>query len=263
MMTYGTTSQRVISLLAEEPVLGPERLPTAAGDYRRLAPAILREVASLSHSPEQSLVHNREFRTALLRLASIECAAGAAIERCQSWFDCLASLASWTSPGTSGWIDAGEAAIWTALALRLEITNFSVWPEDPGTESTSDRVVYRLLTQKPLVTRSDRRLFENGLWEDLCSAVEDGHSVAAGRCFRSIADWWLAEYRDTETPTYDPEHFSTFEPAPNAALAIALISRRLEIHFDRTEHQRFYYVALMLREAHPKSTGLRSRKAEG
>ena len=256
-MSYEETKQTVTSLLAERPQLGPERLPTAADDYGRLMPAMLSEVRSLTLSSEKSVGHNRDYRVALLRVASIECAAGAGIERCRTWFHCLASLASWTPPDASGWMNDSEAAIWTSLACHYDASIFTEWPDDPCTETTSDRVVYRLLTQKRVVMKSDRVLFENRFWEDLCLAVEEGQSATAGQAFQSIADWWLAEYRDSETPVYDPEHFSTFEPAPNAALAIALIGRQMQIYFHRPEHQRFYYVALMLAQAQSEIGGVR------
>lgn len=249
MITYEDTKQTVLTLLAEAPLLGSERLPNASRDYHRLIPEIISEVRSFTVSPEQSRRHNRDYRIALLRIASIECAAGVSIERCRTWFYCLASLAAWIPSDTTQPIDPAESVIWSALALQFQRDVFIEWPDDPDTRSISDRVIYRLLTQKTVDTYSLHPLFEEQYWEDLCSAIEAHLSEPATRAFQEIADWWLSEYQSCETSSYDPEHFSTFEPAPNAALAIALIRERMQIQLHQLAHRHFYYVALMLSEA--------------
>lgn len=246
MIAYEEVKQTVMSLIEDTPILGLERLPTATRDYHRLIPKILSEVRAFTVSPEESRRHNQDFRIAILRIASIECAAGASVERCRTWFYCLASLAAWTPMGNTQPIDIGEAAIWAALAGQFQNPILTAWTEDPDTRAITDRVVYRLLTRKPIDVQSPHSLFEDQFWQNLCSAMENGQSEPTTFAFQAIANWWLSEYENTETPAYDPEQFSTFEPAPNAALAIALIRDQMAIQFHQSDHRRFYYAALML-----------------
>jgi len=244
-MSYAETKQAVTLLISELPRLETERIPSAASDWARLMPGILLQVHALTLSPEESHSHNQNYRTALLRAASIDCAGGAPVERCRSWFRCLASLAAWTPSTSAQMANLGEATIWAALAGWFDAAPPSGWPEDPKTNATSDRIIYRLLTRRPVETNSPRELFENREWEDLCTAMESSQADAAARCFRSLAAWWIKEYRASETSAYDPDNFSTFEPAPNAALAIALVRDHMDIRFHKEAHERFYYVARM------------------
>ncbi|MFQ4136451.1 hypothetical protein PGN35_009030 [Nodosilinea sp. PGN35] len=246
MISYEETKRTVLSLLANIPTFGPERLPAAAHDYQRLIPAITSEVISYTASPEQSKRHNHDYRVVLLRIVSIECAAGASVERCRTWFYCLASLSAWIPSDTTQPVNIGESAIWAALAGRFDDPAFANWVNDPNTKSISDRVVYRLLTGKSVDVQTPKPLFEESFWKDLCSALETKQSELASFTFQAIADWWLSEYQSCETPAYDPENFSTFEPAPNAALAVALIRDQMQIQLHQLAHRRFYYVALML-----------------
>jgi hypothetical protein len=243
-MTYGDVKRTVEALVAEPPQLGPERLPSAAVDHARLAPAIHAEVAAYARSPEESARHDRELRDALLRIASIECASGSPPERCMRWFECIGALAAWTPPGAAEPLAPAEAAIWLALAGRFDDPAAGGWPDEPGTAATPDRAVFRLFTRKPVELASSD-LHDDRLWVELADALERRDEAAAGRAFDAIASWWLEEYDAAGTPAYDPERFSSFEPAPNAALAIARRRDGLRIQPSGEERRRFYYVALM------------------
>lgn len=249
MMSYAETKRAVESVLAEPPRFEGERLPSAACDWARLMPTILSEVSALTSSPEESLGHNRSYRIALRRAASMECAAGVSLDRCRTWFRCVASLAAWAPPGVTQAVSIAECAVWAALAGWFDAAPPGGWPDDCTTEATSERVLYRLLTRKAIEMHSPRTLFENRLWEDLCRDIEEGQDILVEHGFQSLAAWWLEEYEACETPPYDPEHFSTFEPAPNAALAIASCRDGMRVRFNLKEHERFFYVARMLVEA--------------
>ena len=249
MMTYKETKRTVASLLAEEPRFEAERLPSAAIDHSRLMPTILSEIGSFTRSPEESLRHNQDYRIALSRAVSMECAGGAPVERCRIWFRCLASLAAWTPPNATHAASIGESAVWAALAGWFDASPPTGWPEDPNTKATPERVVYRLLTRKAIEACSPPTLFDDKIWEELCSDIETRQDASAARSFRALAAWWLKEYKASETLPYEPERFSTFEPAPNAALAIALVRDGMQIGFQRAKHERFYYVARMLARA--------------
>jgi hypothetical protein len=129
------------------------------------------------------------------------------------------------------------------LAGRYIDPGLRSWPEDPDTAAASQRAIYRLYTRKP-VELPPSELHDDELWSELVTAVERRNAAAATATFVAIAEWWLEEYRATGTEAYDPENFSTFEPTPNAALAIAL-HMGMDIRLPGEEHRRFYYVALM------------------
>ena len=248
MMTDEEMRQTISALLEEEPVLGLERLPSAVLDYHRLIPSIRAEVHSRMLSAEQSVRHNRDYRSAILRLVSVECAAGVSVARCKTWFYCLACLSLWKPLESQSPVDPADAAVWAALSGRIHSQIHTQWPVEPGSEGTTARVVYRLYTQIKVEMQSPPLLFDNKYWEDLCTSIEADQVDASSKAFRSIASWWIKEYRNTETSAYDPEHFATFEPAPNAALTISLLHRRMPIRLHKLAHRRFYYVALMLSE---------------
>jgi hypothetical protein len=244
-MTYSATKAVVAALLAETPVLGPERLPSAARDFERLMPAIRAGVAASACSPEESRRHNREFRAALLQIVSLESAAGASIQRCRRWFRCLRALSAWRPVDADAPISSSDAAIWWSLDAGFREPPPADWPETADAEGAEEQAIYSLVTgNRPRFRPRD--LHDDVLWKRLHVAIEQGHSSVAAQLFASIADWWLEEYAATDTAPYDPEHHATFEPGPNAALALALLRERLEIPVLAAKHQRFYYVALMV-----------------
>jgi hypothetical protein len=245
-MTYDEARECARALLEDPVSPGPERLPSAIRDFERAYPSITAEVRSFSSVQTQSVRHNLDFQTALLRIASIECAAGASEARCREWFRCLASLAAWVPTGAATPLRPESAAIWAALACDFDDPAIATWPDEPGVEATPERVVYRLTTRKAVQPTAPRNRFDNALWEDLCAAVEARRESAVSAALQSIADWWWSENRGAGVPDFDPDRFSTFEPTPNAALALALARDRMEIELDAPERERFYYVGLML-----------------
>lgn len=253
MISYSEVKGQATSLLSTDPPLGPERLPSAAADYRRLIGSAASEVRSFAASPEETRGHNRDFRVALSRIASIECAAGAPVQRCRTWFHCLSSLAAWRPPDSSKPLSVTDASIWAALAGNFADQAFRSWPTEPDAEATPDRVVYRLMTGHKVEMPLSRGLFDNALWEDLGTALETHDARTASRTFRAIAKSWLEDYEASETSPYDPQNFSTFEPAPNAALAIAMKREHMQIHLRRVQYENFYYVALMLAHETPRT----------
>jgi hypothetical protein len=243
--TRTAIDDEISALLAEPPGFGAERWPSAAQDHARLMPVFQGSVDSARRSADDSLDHNRSYREAVLRVVSIDFAAGAPAPRCRRWFRCLASLAAWTPAGATQPASLTDAAIWTALAGDYDVR---AWPDGRASLDEgvfSDEVVYRLLARQPLPI-SDSRLFDHPRWRELCVALEATHADEAARCFASIADYWLAEYAASDTTDYDPELACTFEPAPNAALAIALGRDRMPIRFARAEHDRFYRLAQLM-----------------
>ncbi len=244
-MSYRATKRAVAELLAATPDLGPERLAGARRDYDRLLPAIWREVEAQAGSREESPGHNLDLRLALLRIVSMESAAGISVDRCRAWFGCLGALAAWVPPDTDLPIDVVDAAAWAALAGQFHDDSSLRLPPDPKSGVPAHRVLHSLVTGSGHVETDDRSA-ESRAWIDLHDALRRADAAAAGRAFREVADWWLEEYRQSDTPAYDPDNFPTFDPHLNAALAIAMIRDGLDIALPCPEHRKFYFVALML-----------------
>jgi hypothetical protein len=237
------TVERLRRLLAEEPALGPERLPGGTGEYARLAPEPRATIAYMAGSPpEQWPAHYRTYRTALLRLASLECAAGASVDRCLRWFRCIADLASAPLAGGEP-ADASTAVTYTALARDFENPARLSGPVPDG--PIPERVLHALLAGAPLPRSEQRPLFDHEHWAALGQAIRAGDGDAARRAFIGIAEWWISEYEDSGVPRFDLSEYPAFEPAPNAALAIANYAERLGIDFDDPDHRLFYVAALM------------------
>ncbi|HEX6368215.1 MAG TPA: hypothetical protein VF006_04750 [Longimicrobium sp.] len=241
-ITPGTV-ETLRRLLAEEPVPGAERLPGGAGEYARLAPEPRATIAYMAGSPpEQWPAHYRTYRTALLQLASLECAAGVPVERCLRWFRCIADLASAPRAGGEP-TDAAEAVTCTALArdftdpARLS----GAVPDGPMAE----RVLHALLTGAPLPPPEVPALFDHQHWAALGRAIRARDRDAARTAFIGIAEWWISEYEDSGVPRFDLSEYPAFEPVPNAALAIANHAERMDIDFDDPGHRLFYVAALM------------------
>jgi hypothetical protein len=117
------------------------------------------------------------------------------------------------------------------------------WPDEPGSVATSERVVYRLVTGKRIEVGTSSDLHDDRLWRQLLAAIEDRSGDRTAAALSSIAHWWLAEYRATDTPAFDPEHFASFEPTPNAVMALASIRDGLHIKLRSEEARAFYFVA--------------------
>jgi hypothetical protein len=233
------------ALLREAPTFGEERFPGAARDYAELSPDARSTVAAMTAQPDESRVFRQEYRRAILQLVSQECAAGALAERCRAWFSCLAELARSPLPGSHMPADPVEAATYSALAGDFLNTPIDQWPDDLVTRQTSERVLYMLMTGKRLNLPLAEDLFDYRYWLQLQEAIEHNDARSAQAAFISLADWWLAEYRDAEVPVHNPSSTPSFEPLPNAALAIANLRQGLGIEFEAQLHRQFYVAALL------------------
>lgn len=244
MPVTNETAETLRQLVAAEPALGPERVPGGAGEYARLAPAPRTSVAYMAGSPPHEWpAHYHTYRRALVQMASLECAAGAPVERCLSWFRCIADLAG--APGADGQpVNAAEAVVYTALARRFG--DAARVPGGVPEGQMAERVLHALLTGAPLPPPQDPALFDNAHWAGLGRALRSGDRDAAQRAFIAIADWWISEYEDSGVPRFDLSEYPVFEPAPNAALAFANHSRGLGISFTDPGHRLFYVAALMV-----------------
>ena len=236
---------RVSTLLRDAPVFGEERFPGAARDYADLSPDVRAAIAAMTAQPDESRGFRQEYRRAMLQLVSQECAAGTIAERCRAWFFCLAELARCPLPGSHAPADAVEAVTYYALAGNFLKTSHDEWPDDLANQQTSVRVLYMLMTGKRLNLPVAEDLFDYSYWLQLHDAIARNNAKSAQAAFVALADWWLAEYRDAEVPVYNPSAIPSFEPLPNAALAIANLRQGLGIEFEAPLHKQFYVAALL------------------
>jgi len=239
------TQDQVLQLLQAEPVFGTERIKGALADYQRLAAPVQKTLGTIKALREDLKEHSTFYRKALLQLVSLECAAGAEVDRCRAWFTCLAELACRPLPGTGQPIDPVEAVTYFALAANFATEIYTTWPEDLETQQTSERVLYHLMTGKPIPLPETDPFFDGPHWLRLYRAIMTHTLDEAQTASIGLADWWLREYRVSEVPVYDPEEYPCFEPVCNAVLAVALLRERMPIAFVEASHKQFYIAALM------------------
>src|SRR4030095_80441 len=75
-------NRRAVALLREPPNLGVERFHGAADDYFRIAPQVRTLIEGMSVPGQLSPENHHSYRLLLLKLVSLECAAGAPAARC-------------------------------------------------------------------------------------------------------------------------------------------------------------------------------------
>ena len=234
----------IAALLAEPLALGEERLPGALDHYTRLSSDVAALVLDLANSRSGESAHHRDLRDLLAQLVSLESAAGAPPSRCRHWFLLLSALDAWTPPGSDVSISAPHAAAWSALAGEYHNEDIK-WPLDLTSMALPDLALYRLYTRRPAVFEG-ADLHDDLLWVGIVQAVEVGEAQAATAAFVALADWWLQEYESSGTAGGNPEQYLSFEPLPNAALALCTVRDGMAILPQGVDRQRFYYVALML-----------------
>lgn len=235
----------VSTMLKQSPPFGTERFPGAANDYIQISPNIISAIMTMNAQTDESQEHNNSYRLYILKLVSLECAAGASAQRCRAWFQCLAELASCSLSDSFAPIDPVEAVTYFALAGNFSKAMYDKWPDDLDTKQIPDRIIYMMMTGKQLDISASAKLYDNQYWLNLYDSINHKDEAGAQAAFISIAEWWLSEYRDSEVPFYDPQSYPYFEPIPNAALALAKLRESMNIGFDSEEQRQFYVAALI------------------
>lgn len=243
MSTLAQLHSQIAALLHSPLVFGDERVPEGRAEYQRLAPDAQGGVESFQSLGQLDKRQNSAYCEKLLHLASLECAAGAGAARCRAWFGTIAQVAS--LPLGAAPAAPAEAALYFALADDFDSARYADWPEEIDTQATASRVIYRLMSGKPLEIEAQPLIGDGQLWLRGYRAAQQRSRPEAQATCAALANWWLHDYEATETPRYNLERYPCFEPDCNALCAILMRRERLPLRFAHKHHRDFYMAALL------------------
>ncbi|MDJ1471063.1 hypothetical protein [Xanthocytophaga flava] len=229
--TINEINNQIDMLLQTQPVLTCQRVKKGKYFYRELAAAFRKEVS----------IHRLD---SLLQLVSLECAAGASASRCREWFACMGALAAQPKEGSLLPEQPVEAVIYFALAGIFDQTLYEHWPDDIPSLQTADRVIYALMTGKP-VSIEESNLYDSPYWLELYKAIRSQSVSATQKAVLQLADYWVHEYKQTDTLDFEPYRYPCFEPDCNAVLTLILYRERMRIELPAEKYKRFYVAALL------------------
>lgn len=244
--------EQILQLIQTPPVLGAERIAGGAADYEWLAPTWLGYLSGIDKLQDTSWNNNYSFalkitylREAIFRISSLECAAGAAPERCRQWFRCLAVIVAQRMKGEMYPIDTEEAVTFSALARDFTKDRYKDWPAVSDHGGISSQILYGLMTGYLVVLPEEKPTYDDQHWIKLYQAIIQKNGTEVKAACMALADYWLHDYEVNEIPVYDQERFPCFEPDCNAILAIALYREQIAVVFEEEKYRRFYLAALL------------------
>lgn len=244
--------EQILQLIQTPPELGAERIAGGAADYERLAPTWLGYLSGIDKLQDTAWNYDYSFalkitylREAVFRLSSLECAAGAAPERCRQWFRCLAGIVAQQMTGELYPIDSEQAVTFSALAKDFDQDRYKEWPAKSDHAGISSRILYGLMTGYPVVLPEEKPAYDDRHWLQLYQAITQKNGAEVKAACMGLADYWLHDYEVNEIPVYDQEQYPCFEADCNAILAIALYREQISVIFEEDRYRRFYLAALL------------------